>query len=414
MRLLIYGLNYAPEPIGIGRYSGEMAPWLVARGHEVRVITAPPYYPAWKVGEGFSAATYAHGMEDGVTVTRCPLWVPRRRSGINRILHLMSFALTSLPPLAWAGGAFRPDIVLTVAPALFCAPGGWLVAKLSGAKAWLHIQDFEVEAAFGLGLLDSDFARSFALSTEEMLLRRFDRVSTITPRMRERLAAKGVSDSDTVLFPNWTDLETIRPLQTPSPRMEALRAELGLKKDTLVVLYSGNLGEKQGMETLVETARKLEQRSDIAVVLCGDGAAAARLGVLAKTVRNLRLLPLQPAETFNDLLNLAQIHLLPQRSDAADLVMPSKLGAMLASGRPVVAGAREETALAREVADCGMIAPPEDSEAMAAAICHLADDAAERQRLGENARHRAETEWDRETLLSRFEAALLAICPNQG
>ena len=226
--------------------------------------------------------------------------------------------------------------------------------------------------------------------------------------------AKGVSDSDTVLFPNWTDLETIRPLQTPRPRMEALRAVLGLKKDTLVVLYSGILGEKQGMETLVETARKLEQRSDIAVVLCGDGAAAARLGVLAKTVRNLRLLPLQPAETFNDLLNLAQIHLLPQRSDAADLVMPSKLGAMLASGRPVVAGAREETALAREVADCGMIAPPEDSEAMAAAICHLADDAAERQRLGENARHRAETEWDRETLLSRFEAALLAICPNQG
>ena len=97
MRVLLYAINHAPEIIGVGKYMGEFAEWLAARGHEVRVITAPPYYPAWRVADGYCGFRYSRELRDGCTVYRCPLWVPRPTSAGNRILHLLSFALSSLP-----------------------------------------------------------------------------------------------------------------------------------------------------------------------------------------------------------------------------------------------------------------------------------------------------------------------------
>jgi colanic acid biosynthesis glycosyl transferase WcaI len=118
-------------------------------------------------------------------------------------------------------------------------------------------------------------------------------------------------------------------------------------------------------------------------------------------------LPIQPVARLNDLLNAADIHLLPQRADAADLVMPSKLAFMLASGRPVVAGAGVGTAIATAIEGCGMVVPPGDGLAMAAAVAALAGDEQARRRLGDSARARALADWDREAILTAYERALM-------
>ena len=125
MKILIYGINYAPEPTGIGKYTGEMAEWLAGRGHEVTVVTAPPYYPAWKVAPGYSSFLYRREIRNGVRVVRCPLWVPRRPTAVKRLLHLLSFALSGAP-VVWAHAFWKPDVVFAVAPALFCAPDAWI------------------------------------------------------------------------------------------------------------------------------------------------------------------------------------------------------------------------------------------------------------------------------------------------
>jgi len=414
MKILIYGLNYAPEPIGIGRYTGEMAQWLAARGHDVRVVTAPPYYPAWRLGEGYRGWCYGFERMAGVRIARCPLWVPIRRSGLNRLLHLASFAVTSFPIVLGQALTFRPDVVLSVAPALACAPGGWLAAGLArlvggGGKGWLHIQDFEVDAAFDLGLLRSPYLRRLALAVERFLLGRFDVVSTITAPMREKLMAKGVGEENTVLFPNWADTEKIRPMPADTPEVAALGAELAIPKTSKVALYAGNIGEKQGLEILVEAARLLEPRTDILLLVCGDGAAASRLAGLARGLDNIRFLPLQDEPRFNALLNLAAMHLLPQRAAAEDLVMPSKLGPMLASGRPVVAMAEAGTGIAEAVKGCGLVVVPQNALALAEAVEKLVDDTGMAEKLGRRARKRAETEWNGQKILERLETALLAL-----
>lgn len=153
LRILIYGLNYSPELTGIGKYTGEMASWLAERGHEVRVVTAPPYYPAWRVRDDYRGAWYRieQGLDQPI-VYRTPLYVPSRPTGIKRIIHLVSFMLGSFPVML-RETFWEPEIVFTVEPTFFCAPLALFIAKSAGAAAWLHVQDFEVDAAFELGLL---------------------------------------------------------------------------------------------------------------------------------------------------------------------------------------------------------------------------------------------------------------------
>jgi colanic acid biosynthesis glycosyl transferase WcaI len=397
-KLLIVSINYRPELTGIGKFTAEMAEWVAGKGVEVRVITAPPYYPAWRVVTGYSGTRYKREHLDGVRVLRCPLWVPARPNGLRRILHLFSFALSSCLPTICSGLSWRPEWIVVLEPPLICLPAALLASKLSGARSWLHIQDFEVDAAFGLGLLKSRGLHRFVTQIERWLMRRCDRVSTISDRMLERLDAKGVSPTARFLFPNWVDTDLIRPISDAG----RLRAEFGIPEDQIVLLYSGNMGQKQGLDLIIEVARLFSGTADFLFILCGDGAARRELEAQAASLSNVRFLPLQPLERFNELLNLADIHLLPQRIDAEDLVMPSKLAAMLASSRPVIATARAGSQVAEVVNGCGLVVNPGDQKALLSAVERLGYSPGECQRLGAAGRIFAVEHWSKHGVLSRL------------
>ncbi|MGA9544085.1 MAG: glycosyltransferase WbuB [Candidatus Sulfotelmatobacter sp.] len=420
MRILIHGLNFSPELLGVGKYTGEMAEWLAARGHEVRAVTAPPFNPEWKVGPGFSSWRYSRercppssgpignspklAATGGLTVLRCPLWVPRQPSGAKRILHLTSFALASflvmLRQVTW-----KPEVVLVIEPTLFCLPAALITGRFCKARTWLHVQDFEADASFGLGLLKSRLLRSPIEWLEKKSMSAFDRVSTISEKMLATLARKGVAQSASCLFPNWVDTAAIAPLQKPS----ALRAQLGISTGEIVALYAGTMGRKQGLEILAGAACRLSGREGLRFVFCGEGPGKLILSHLTGHLANVQWIPLQPCARLNDLLNLADIHLLPQKADAADLVMPSKLTGMLASGRPVIATSRPGTQLAEVVEGRGIAVEPGDTADFARAIERLANDAALREKLGRNAREYALSKLQKESILSRLEQELLVF-----
>jgi colanic acid biosynthesis glycosyl transferase WcaI len=413
-----------------------MATWLVAQGHQVRVVTAPPYYPAWAVSPGYSGRSYQRSVWHGATVLRCPLWVPRQPGGVKRLLHLASFALSSLPVML-GQVAWRPQVVWVVEPALFCAPTAVLVARLCGAKAWLHVQDFEVDAAFSLGLLRGERVRAWVTGFERWLMRRFDVVSTISRRMHALLLLKGVLPAKAEIAPNWVDLEAITPsmmaalapafeddlsggLGTPQEPPNRFRAQLGIAPTTVVALYSGNMGTKQGLDLLSDAATLLAQAAqakreagepfpEIVLVLCGNGAGRADLVQRCAGLPNVHFLDLQPLAHLSELLGMADVHMLPQRADAADLVMPSKLIGMLASGRPVLATAHAGTELAHVVQGaaqrnepCGMVVPPAEPLAFADALFQLALDPDTRYLMGEAARRYAEEHLHVDAVLGRF------------
>jgi colanic acid biosynthesis glycosyl transferase WcaI len=394
MKIVLYSANFAPEPTGVGKYSGEMAAWLAARGHSVRVVAAPPYYPHWRVDGAYRRPWYRIEQWQGVEVWRAPIWVPRHPHGLNRILHLLSFACSSFPlilrQLFW-----RPDLIITVAPAFMCAPAGLLIARLCGARSWLHVQDFEVNIAFRMGLLEGKTLQRLILRMERWILRRFDSVSTISSRMVEQLVEKGVEVDRIRYMPNWVDIAHIKPALARG----VYRAELNIAPDAVVVLSSGTLGGKQGLMSIPKVARYLSHRRDIVFVICGNGVLKKNLEAAAQGLQNLLFLPLQPVAQLGELLCMANIHLLTQSPGAADLVLPSKLSGMLASARPVVATCHPGTELEGIVSRCGMVAEPDNIPELADAICKLADDAPLRQELGRRGRAFAEKIFERDAVL---------------
>ncbi len=376
-----------------------MVEYLAAQGHQIRVITTPPYYPYWKVQPPYSGGEYRKENRAGIIVYRCPLWVPKHPTGIKRLFHLASFAMSSLP-VFFAQINWKPEVVFSVAPALANAPLALLFGKITGAKTWLHIQDFEVDAALNLGLLPSTF-RSLALAVERKLFAKFDQVSTISTPMLTRLFEKGIEQDKTYLFPNWIDTEKIFPKE-----ISRLRTEWGIDDDTIIVLYSGNMGTKQGLEILIDAGEFLSEHSNILFVLCGEGAAKPDLEKKTRHLANIRFYPLQPLERLNELLNLADIHILPQRADAADLVMPSKLSGMLASGRVVIATAPPSSALGRIISEVGILIPPGDARELAKKIYAASTDPQMRTILGEKGRKWVVAHWAQEKVLSSFEKKL--------
>lgn len=405
MKLLVLGINRSPEPVGIAPYTTGMTQWLAAKGHDVAMIAAQPYYPAWRIADGWSQR-WATVQEDGVSVTRCPLYVPATPSGAKRILHHASFAATSLAPTLARARAMRADVVMTIAPSLLSAPVALAAARLTNAKSWLHIQDFEVDAAVATGLLrDGSAAVRRGHAFETAILKRFDRVSTISPRMCERLVAKGVAPDRIVEFRNWSDTDAIRPLEAPS----SYRSRWGITTPH-VALYSGNLANKQGIEIVTAAARRLVHRArDLTFIICGDGPSRTRLAAEVTDLPNVQLHDLQPYERLKDLLGLATVHLLPQVANAADLVLPSKLTNILASGRPVVATAEPGTGLYAEAHGCGIIVPSDDVVAFATAIQTLIDDSSLHATTSRAARIRAEERWSKDMILGRLESALLQV-----
>jgi colanic acid biosynthesis glycosyl transferase WcaI len=277
------------------------------------------------------------------------------------------------------------------------------VAKRVGAKSWLHVQDFEVDAAFDLGLLHSDFLRKLMLKAEVTILKSFDRVSTISPEMLLRLQKKGVAREKTAEIRNWIDTRAI----IPSPRTTRYRKELNLRESDIVALYSGTMSNKQGLDLVVEAAMQLEgSHPHIYFILAGEGPDKARLAEMAAGHSNIFFLGLQPNQSFNELMATADFHLIPQRAEAADLVLPSKLGAIFSSARPVIAMAREDTGLAAEVRGAGFVVAPGDAHALAAALCRLSQDPALCHELGTQGRKRAIERWDRRTIVRNWAHAM--------
>lgn len=408
MKILVVGLNYAPEPVGIAPYTTGLAQGLALRGHDVSVVAGEPYYPQWQRYGGLPIGR-ASSMENGVKITRVPHYIPSDPTGLKRIMHHASFAASALLPSSKEAGK-GIDLVFAVAPSLLSVPIAAWAARRAQAPLWLHVQDFEVEAAFATGLLEEkSFAARAARSLEERVLRMADIASSISPQMCAKLEEKGIPSNAVYQLRNWTNSDI--NWNAADPR--SYRIEWGIG-DREVALYSGNIANKQGLEIVIEAARTLKYRQDLVFVVCGEGPNRSKLQLLAAGLDNIQFHDLQPLDRMADFLSLASVHLLPQLKGAADLVLPSKLTNMLASGRPVLATAAAGSGLFDEVEGCGINTEPGDANALALGLTSLLDDTNLRSRLGANARRRAGERWSQPAIIDAAEARMNLLIDTAG
>ena len=402
LKILVYGINYHPELTGIGKYTGEMCEWLAQRGHKVDIITALPFYPQWKVHKEYKDKGFLKEVRNKVNVYRVPIYVPQKVTGETRVLHELSFNLKSLR--YWFSNFFRAhDVVIGICPPLQVGIYPYLYQFFRKRPFIFHIQDLQVDAAKQLGLIKNKKLLSAIEKTEKFLFAKATIVSTISEGIKRKIIEKGISEDKIFLLPNWVDTEFIKPLS----KEESLKKEFAFKDTDKIILYSGNIGEKQGLEIVINVAEKLKERKNVYFVFCGEGAAKERLVKMAneKGLSNVKFFPLQPYEKLPRLLAMADIHLVIQKRAASDLVMPSKLTGILAAGGFAIVTADGGTNLYDVVKNnqIGIVTKPEDSGALYETIVYCLDNFSQIEDIKSKARQYAEEHLNKDRILKRFE-----------
>jgi colanic acid biosynthesis glycosyl transferase WcaI len=396
MRLHIIGINYWPEMTGIAVFSTGRAEHLAAAGHDVTMCAAVPYYPQWRVPAEYRGLKFRRETRAGVTVLRCPLYVPSAVNPIRRVLHEASFIASAFIRSLFAP---RPDILFVVSPPLGLAIAAAILGWLWRVPYVFHVADLQPDTALDLGMVRPGRFARLLYAVERLGYRRAAIVSTLTVPMRARIIAKGIPAENVKLFADWADPQLFA---IDGGRAGRIRQELGLG-EAFLVLHAGNMGVKQGLDVVLDAAHETRSDPGIVYLLVGDGAMRPHLEARAREMGldNVRIAPLLDHERFLQVLAAADVCLVTQQRTVADVVFPSKVLTLLSAGKPVVASVTGGSAVADVSAGAaaGMVITPEDGAALAAAIETLRCDRPRRDAMAAAGRAYAQRHWERtETL----------------
>ena len=356
-RVLVLGLNYAPEHTGIAPYTAGMVRGL-SRDHDVQVVTAHPHYPAWQISAGYGS--WRQDERDGdVAVRRLRHYVPANPTGPTRVLSEVSFAARVL-----ASGVRRPHVVITVSPALLPVLSARAMAKRWDVPLGVVVQDLYSRAMVEVGLLGG---RSGGPATrlESLALKSADGLVAIHERFAQTMVDHlGVDRGRITVIPNWTHV------QPPTGHREETRRRLGWGSET-VVLHAGNMGAKQGLEHVVDAATLADHSDDrLRVVLMGNGNQRSNLERRAQSSRSIDIIDGVPDSEFTDVLAAADVLLLHERPGVVEMCVPSKLTSYFAAGRPVLAATSARSAAAHEIhaSGAGTVVEPGNPAALLEAL----------------------------------------------
>lgn len=398
MKVAIVGINYLPELTGIAVYTTGMAEYLSERGSSVTVYTGFPYYPMWSKWPNDRNRWYQQDCINTVAVRRSYLYVPASPTAVRRIFHELSFVISA--SINYLLGP-KADCTIIVSPPLFLGIAIVLIAKLKRSKTLFHVQDLQPDAAVDLGMLKKGRFTDFLYFIERLTYRVADRISTISQGMMKKIANKGIEPGKIFIFRNWANDDHIVPLK----KNTSYRRDLALE-GKYVVLYSGNMGVKQGLNVLLDVANLLRDISAIVFLIVGDGGEKQELQRKAAKLelKNMIFLPVQPYDRLGELLATADLSVIPQKKGVNDIVLPSKLGNIMASWRPLIVAAPANSELGQIVSESesGLLVEPEDPRQLADAIMRLYRLPQECDNMARNGRHYMEKHLGRQVVLEEF------------
>jgi colanic acid biosynthesis glycosyl transferase WcaI len=399
MRILILTIYHDPEPIP---KTGELARALLGRGHDVTVVTAFPHYPSGDLYPGYRLRPWSWEMRDGVRVLRTFIYPYHGTSAPRRMLNYASWMLSGLGA-AWLTP--RCDVLYVWHPPLTVGVTAWAISRLKRIPFVYDVQDLWPESALASGLLKRGWLVGFLYRLADWVYSRADRILVVSATTATYLRKRGVDPRKILVARHWID-ESLFTMGEEARRN--VRRELSLD-DRFIVMFAGNLGLLQGLDTLIEAASHL-RGSRVTLVLVGDGADRDRIEQETERLElsNVIFAGQHPASAMPDFYRAADalvVHLRP--SAIAAHAIPTKILAYLAAGKPIICAMSGAAAELVDDARAGILVAPGDAAALAEAIRMLAaTPAAERNIMGANGRRYLLDHFAKDQIIDEYERFL--------
>lgn len=403
MRILLLCQYYPPEEQNI--FVHECASGLAQKGHDVSVLTAFPHYGRSAVYEGYRGKVFQRETIDGVKVIRAWVYATGKKGFYPRLVNFGSFCASSL--IAGVLASIKPDVIYTWIPPLPLGVTGAFLAGYKRSRFVLHVQDIYPRVAVEHGVLTNPKAIRFFESMEKWVYQKADKIIVISEGFKADIAGKGVDEKKLSVVENWADPNFIKP----GPKDNSFRRDLNVNGRFLAV-YSGGLNHNADLTSVIEAAEILRD-DPFFLVIVGEGQYKQKLEqqVRQRSLTNVKFLPFQPFERYPDVLNAADMNLVPLSTRSAIASVPSKIYKQMAAGRPILAITPPENELFRLVnaAGCGMCVRTDDAQAVANAFRSAASQPDKLVEMGRNARRYLEQHHNLQRSVDRIANVLESV-----
>jgi len=407
VRILVLSQRYHPEP---SLKASELAEGMSQRGHSVTVLTGFPHYPGSRIYANYRLRLVRKETVSGVLVIRTFIFPYHGRSVVGRILNYGSFVVSS-----FLGAWLAPpcDVIYVWHPPLTVGIAAWLIARLKGCGFVYDVQDVWPDSVVWSGMLHNRFLIWFLQGMENFVYGRAKHLLVVSEEAKRNLASKGVPRQKITVARHWVD-EGLFAAESAENRAR-IRDRYGFGRH-FVVMFAGNLGLVQGLDTVLHAAAMLKTlAAKVLIVFVGEGADRERLAKLAAGLQlaNVLFLGRQPAAAMPGLMAAADallVHL--RRGPLAELCIPTKTMAYLAAGRPIMMATTGPAARLVTDARAGRALEPDEPGALAGEILRMSRmPAGEREQMGRNGRSYLMAHYAKQDVLSEYEAVLAECCP---
>lgn len=404
--VLFVNRSYWPDMEATGQLLTELCQNLAQNpNYEVSVLCGQPNF-----NDG-NAAFKKHGIEQrkGVSIRRTSHTVFDKSKFIGRAVNFVSFCCCAFFSLLFGK---RPDVIVCQTDPPLAPIAACLVAFVRRTKFVCYLQDIYPDIAVECGKLKEGFAVKTLRKFLVWCYCRSDQIVVVSDDMRKWLKNHGVDDSKVLVIHNWVDTQAVFPVKTNNAFRQAQMLD-----GKFVVMYSGNVGQTQRFDMVLDAADRLRDDESIVFMIVGGGARLQDVQDQAsrRRLNNIRFLPYQPKSELATSLSAADVQLVLLDQRMTRLMMPSKLYSALASGTPIVGIGDKDSHLARIVVenDCGWFFDESELDLLVGTLRDKATSELIAQ-LGDSARNLAVDQFSRDVSVAQFVAALDIITGHQA